>query len=700
MKNRNLILIIILLNTLSSFSQKNKNANPLLQEWKTPYGVPPFNLIKTEHFLPAFEEAMKQNNKNIENIISNTETPNFKNTIEAIENSSELLTKISSVFYNQLSSNTNPEMQRVAKEIAPILSKHNDEINLNPKLFAKIKFVYENQKKEKLNSEQIRLLEKYYKDFIRNGSNLKEEDKEYLKKINSELSILTLKFGDNLLSETNKFKLVIEDKNSLEGVPDFLLQSAQEEAKKNNIPKGYLFTLQKTSIIPFLQYVKHKELRSKIYFAYTNRCNNNDEFDNKELIKKIVNLRFLKANWLGYKNHAHYILEKNMAQNADKVYELLKQLIDPALNKANHELTELQNIANNEGNNTPIESSDWWYYAEKYKMINYKLNEEELKEYFKLENVRDGIFAVSNKLYGLKFIQNKKTPLTHPDATFFEVKEADGTLLGVLYMDFFPRQTKKSGAWCTSFRTAHYKNNKRVIPIVSIVCNFSKPTKDKPALLNLDEVETFFHEFGHAIHSLLSNCQYRGSVSTPRDFVELPSQIMENWAFEPQVLKMYAKHYKTNKVIPEELISNLTNSSKFNQGFATVEYLYAAFLDMKYHTIRNEEGFQIEEFENALLFEINALKEIVPRYRSTYFQHIFAGGYSAGYYSYIWSEVLDSDAFAAFKESGDIFNTKIADSFRKNILEKGNSADPYKMYISFRGAEPNVKYLINKRGLE
>ncbi len=703
MKKHFYLMSLIFIGALSANAQTKGlsfNLNPLIEEWKTPFGLPPFDKIKPEHFIPAFNQGMEENKNAIDAIISNSEIPTFKNTIEAIENSSELLTKVSSVFYNLLSSNTNPEMQAIAKEMAPKLSKHNDDINLNPKLFEKIKYVYNSRNVEKLSSEQLRLLEKYYSDFIRSGANLNENDKARLREINSALSIATLKFGDNILAETNKFQLIIKEYNQLQGLPTSLIEAATEQAKISKIDGVYIFTLHKPSYIPFLQYAKNRDLRQRIYSAFKNRCNNNNEFDNKELIVKIVNLRQQKAKILGYKNHASFVLENNMAKNPESVLELLKKLWEPSLNIATKELNELQTIAKKDGFAGKIEPFDWWYYTEKLRKEKYNLDEEQLRPYFKLENVRDGIFEVTNKLYGIKFVENKTVPLPHPEAMFYEVKEANGNLLGVLYMDFFPRPSKKSGAWCSTLRTAHYENGKRIIPISSITCNFSKPTADKPALLNLDEVETFFHEFGHAIHGLVSNCQYRGSVSVSRDFVELPSQIMENWATEPQVLKMYAKHYKTKAVIPDSLIKKMQLSSHFNQGFATVEYLSAAFLDMSYHTISSEEKINVENFELSTLNNLKYLSAIDPRYKSTYFQHIFAGGYSSGYYSYIWAEVLDADAFGAFKEKGNLFDKTIANSFRKNILENGNSIEPMTMYQKFRGRTPSIEPLLIKRGLK
>lgn len=698
---RNIIYTIILCSaTFSNLLAQVASKNPFFEEWTTPYGIPPFDKIKVEHFVPAFEEGMLQQEKAINAIIDSKEPPTFKNTIEAIENSSELLDKVSSVFSNIRSANTNAELQKIASEIFPKLSAHSDNINLNSKLFEKIKIVYANRTKEKLTPEQIRLTEKYYKSFVRSGANLNENDKARMRNINAELSKLTLAFGDNLLAETNSFILTIDNEKDLVGLPNSVIKAAKEEAISRKLNDKWIFTLQKTSLIPFLQYSQNRKLREYLYKGYLNRANNNNEFDNKKILVQIVLLRLEKAKLLGYENHASFILEENMAKTANKVFDLIDKIWEPAINRAVHERDELLMTAKLENSDfDQIESWDWWYYSEKVRKNKYNIDEEELRPYFKLENVRDGIFDVVNKLYGITFKEQKNLPVYHPEVTVFEVVDNDKQVLGVLLMDFFPRASKRGGAWCTTYRSAYYKNSKRVTPVVSIVCNFTKPTSDTPSLLNMDEVETFFHEFGHAIHALVSNCQYKGSTSVPRDFVELPSQIMEHWATEPIVLKQYAKHYKTNKLISDELIAKITKSSFFNQGFATCEFLAAAYLDMMYHTMDFKDKFDVNEMERAILEKKGLITSIAPRYRSTYFQHIFSGGYSAGYYSYIWSEVLDADAFQAFKETGDIFNKKIATAFRKKILENGNTKDPLQMYIDFRGSEPRIEPLLRNRGL-
>jgi peptidyl-dipeptidase Dcp len=595
---------------------------------------------------------------------------------------------------------TNEKMQKIAKEIAPILSKHRDEIMMNPDLFRRVKTIYEKRNMLNLTPEQKKLVEDYYRDFVKGGANLDDMKKARLMEINQELSLLSVKFGENVLKEENKFELVIENKEDLEGLPPSVIQSASETAKERNHEGKWVFTLKKPSLIPFLQYSSKRELREKIFKAYINRGNNDDELDNKKIISRIIALRIEKAKLLGYKSHAHLILEENMAKTPEKVYELLRKIWEPALKVAKKEAKELQEMIYKEGNNFKLEPWDWWYYAEKVRKEKYAIDEEMLRPYFKLENCIEGAFYVANKLYGIKFEERKDIPKYHPDVKVFEVKEADGSHIGIFYVDYFPRESKRSGAWMTSFRKQSMLDGKMVHPVIVNVGNFTKPSSDKPALLSIEEVETLFHEFGHALHGLLSKCTYPSLSGTavPRDFVELPSQIMENWALEPEVLKVYAKHYQTGEVIPSELIEKLKKSRKFNQGFATVEYLAAAFLDMDYHTLEDAKELDPIKFEEESMKRIGMIPEIVVRYRSTNFQHIFSGGYSAGYYSYIWSEVLDSDAFETFKERG-LFDQKTALSFRKNILEKGGSEDPMILYKRFKGREPKVEPLLKKRGL-
>ncbi len=678
----------------------SQDENPFFKKWETPFQTPPFESIKESHYLPAFKQGMKQQQDEIEAIVNNTAAPDFMNTIEKLAASGSLLNKVSSVFYNQNSANTNDEIQKIAKEVAPLTSKHYDDINMNPKLFQRVKSVYENKKKFKLSTEQNKLLEEYYKDFVRGGANLNDEQKEKIRKINGELSLLTLKFGENLLKENNVFELVIDKEEDLTGLPDAVKTAAFETAKARKKEGKWIFTLQKPSFIPFLQYSPKRELREKIFKAYVNRGDNNDSLDNKEIISKIVKLRIEKAKLLGYKTHADFVLENSMASSPGNVYKLLNQLWEPALRNAKREAAELQAMIDKEGGNFKLEAWDWWYYAEKVKKEKYALDDGLLRPYFKLENVRNGAFAVASKLYGIQFLERTDIPKYHEEVKVFEVKEANGKHIGILYTDYYPRASKRSGAWMGAFRKQSRQGGVEVTPVITNVGNFSKPTADEPSLLSFDEVNTLFHELGHALHGLLSNSTYNklSGTSVPRDFVELPSQIMENWAAEPEVLNMYAKHYKTGESIPKDLVEKIKNASLFNQGFETVEYLAASFLDMDYHTLTEAKDIDVTTFENTSLNKIGLMPEIIARYRSTNFQHIFSGGYAAGYYSYIWSGVLDSDAFEAFKETS-LFDRKTAQAFRKYVLETGGTDDPMTLYKKFRGAEPKIEPLLKKRGL-
>ena len=702
MKKLTLILLFATMITAckTGGNEKSASENPFFAEYDTPFGVPPFSEIKNEHLLPAIEKGIEEQTAQIAAIVSNPEPADFENTIAAYDYSGELIRKVTGVFYNYNSSNTNAEIQALAKEIAPKLSAHYDNINLNPELFEKVRMVYENRNALNLNGEQARLLEDTYKDFVRGGAALESAAQVRFREINQELSVLTLRFGENVLAETNEFKLVIDNQDDLEGLTRGLIDQGAETAKAAGMEGKWVYTLHNPSIMPFLQYSAKRDLREKIYKAYINRGNNNNDKDNKELIGKITALRLERANLLGYETHAAFILEENMAKNAGNVLDLLNQLWTPALKRAKAEVAQLQTIIDKEGGNFKLQPWDWNYYAEKLRKEQYDLDDEQLKPYFSLENVKQGIFTVCNNLYGITFTAQKDIPVYHPDAVAYEVNEANGDHIGVLYMDFHPRESKRGGAWMSSYRKQYVKNGEKVSPVITIVCNFTKPTASQPSLLTFDETSTFFHEFGHALHGLLSNSTYYSlsGTSVPRDFVELPSQIMENWASEPEVLKLYAKHYQTGEVIPDELIEKIQNSAYFNQGFATVEYLAASFLDMGYHNMKEFNLTDVSSFEDATLAQIGLIPEITSRYRSTYFNHIFSGGYSSGYYSYIWSGILDSDAFEAFKEHG-LFDQATAASFRKNILERGGTEDPMVLYKKFRGAEPDIKPLLKRRGL-
>lgn len=682
-------------------NQSGEAMNPFfVEKYDTPYEVPPFHLISDEHYLPAFREGIKRQQEEIDAIVNNPESPTFENTILALENSGELLSRVSSVFYNLTSANTSDALEAIATEISPELSAHGDNIALNEKLFARIKQVWETRDQAGLNAEERKLLEEKYKSFERGGANLNDEDKAKLREINEKLALLSIQFGQNQLAETNDFKLVIEQKSDLAGLPKDLIDAAAEEASSQGMEGKWLFTLHNPSVMPFLQYADNRELRKQIWNAYQMRGNNDNQYDNKQIVRELVSLRAKRANLLGYANHAAYKLEESMAGNPTEVYDLLNRLWTPALAKAKKEAADLQAKINQSGEKFKLEPYDWRYYTEKIRKERFDLNEEEVKAYFSLDNVRDGIFDLCDKLYGLQFKIVKDIPVYHEDVTAYEVTEKDGKHVGILYMDFHPRASKRGGAWMTSYRSQKTVNGKRLAPVISIVCNFTKPTASKPSLLTFDEVETFFHEFGHALHGLLSNVTFESLAGTNvyTDFVELPSQIMENWAAEPEFLRLYAKHYQTGKVIPDALIEKLQQASTFDQGFATTEYLAASLLDMHYHTMDRDLHEDINAFEKAAMKKIGLMDEIIPRYRSTYFGHIFSGGYSAGYYSYIWSGVLDTDAFAAFKETS-LFNKAKADAFRKHVLEKGGTEDPMELYVKFRGAKPGIQPLLNKRGL-
>lgn len=685
---------------MQSCNQNADNANPFLRPYDTPYGVPPFGEIMNCHYLPAFREGIRQQEAEIEAIIDSAEPPTFTNTIEALEKSGQLLNNVSYVFFNLREANTNDSLNQIAEEIMPVLTAHTDGINLNARLFQRIKILFDHQEKEELTTEQKMVLQKYYHNFIRGGANLSSEDKEKLKKINNELASLSLKFGENQLKETNDYQLVISDEKDLSGLPSGVIASAAESAKESGLEGKWLFTLHNPSIIPFLQYADNRDLREQIYKAYINRGSRNNASNNWDLVSKMVSLRAQKAKLLGFPDYASYVLDNNMAKTPENVYQLCHQIWDAALPVARQEARELQQMIDREGGKFKLAPWDWRYYAEKLKKEKFDLNETEISQYFPLERVREGAFYVANKLYGLQFQQRNDLPLPHPDALAFEVKDADGKHIGIYYADYFPRASKSSGAWMDAFRPQSKLLNST--PVITNVCNFTKPAGETPALLTFDETCTLFHEFGHALHGLLSDCTYPGisGTSVAHDFVELPSQVMENWAADPEVLKIYARHWKTGEPMPQELIDKIQASSHFNQGFVVTEFMSAALLDMAYHSIRDTAALDAQKFEKETLDQMGLIPEITVRYRSPYFGHIFDGGYSAGYYAYTWAEVLDADAFAAFKETGDIFNPEKALAFKENILSKGGADDPMKLYKQFRGKEPSIAPLLKRKGLE
>ncbi len=674
--------------------------NPFFIPYNTPYDIPPFNRIKPWHYIPAFKEGIKRQKKEIARIVNNPEPPDFVNTVEALEYSGALLKEVKIVFDVLLAAHSNERMQKIAQEASLLLSTQQDDLLLNAKLFERIKTVYSKKNQFTLTEEQAMLLEDYYKEFFRGGADLSPEKQARLRKINQELSRLSVDYETNIVNETNNFKLVIKNPDDLEGLPKAVRHAAAETAEKLNLRGKWVFTLHSPSMIPFLQYSEKRHLRKKIFNAYINRCNNGNEFDNNHILLKIIGLRAKKANLLDYANHAEYLLERNMAWDAKTVYNLLARLWKPSLKLAKKEARTLQAVIDLAGGDFKLHPWDWWYYTEKLKKLRYNLNDHTLRRYFQLEHVRDGAFYVAKQLYGLQFIERYDIPKFHKDVQVFEVLEANGTHVGILFFDFFARAGKQHGAWMDSLRKQAYKDRERVHPVVSNSLNFPKPTKHKPSLLNLEEVKTLFHEFGHGLHGLLSQCTYErlSGTAVPPDFVELPSQIMENWAVEPAVLKVFAQHYQTEEVIPQKLIEKIEEIRHFNHGFASVEYLAASFLDMDWHTVEEPVTVSVKKFEEASLNRIGLIPQIVVRYRSTNFGHIFGGGYAAGYYSYIWAEVLDADAFEAFKEKG-LFHPEVARAFRTNILEKGGSVDPMTLYKRFRGSEPDIVPLLIRNGL-
>ncbi len=670
--------------------------NPFFSPYNTPFDVPPFEKILSKDYMPAFEKGMDEGRADLEKILDNTSEATFENTIDPLDKMGELLTRVSSVFFGITSANTNDTLQKIEMEISPKLSQYRDEIFLNPILFKRVKSIYDNKEKFSLTDEQNFLLGNLYRNFVRNGSLLSPREQDTLKQYNQEISVLTVKFSQNVLSETNRFKLTIDNEEDLKGLPESVRTGAAEAAKGAGAEGKWIFTTQKPSMLPFLTYSDNRELRKKLYDAYLTRGNHNDEFDNKQVLLNIVKLRALRAKLLGYKTHADLQLADRMAKNPQNVFSLLDQVWTPALRVAGEELASMQKIADREGARIKIEPSDWWYYAEKLRKEKYNLDDNELRPYFKLDNVREGAFAVANKLYGITFTPISNIPLPHPDAKAFEVKDADGSPLGVLYMDFFTRASKSQGAWCGGYRDHKWLNGTEIHPVVTIVCNFNNPSGDTPSLLSLDDVSTLFHEFGHGLQSLFSVNRY-ATTFPAMDIIELPSQIMEHWAVEPEVLKMYAKHYQTGEVMPDKLIEKIQKSGHFNTGFDNTEIIAASILDMDYYTLEAPVNIEIGKFEKDCMDKIGLIKEIEPRYKSTYFLHI-VGGYDAGYYCYTWAAVLDNDAFEAFKEKG-IFDKATAESFRKNILAPMGITDAKQSFIDFRGRDAVIGPLLRNRGL-
>lgn len=694
-----LTAIIIAFGCQPKQQETTMNDNPLLSAWDTPFGGPPFDKIKDEHYQPAFEAAITEHKAEIEAIINNTDEPTFANTLENLERGGSSLSRVSRVFFAVNGANTNDSLKAIAKEMAPKLSAHSDDISLNSELFKRVNAVYSEKESLNLSPEQLRLLEETYKGFVRSGINLDEASQTRLREINAELATLAQEFGENLLNETNDKKVLITNKEDLGNLPGSLVAAAAQEAK-NNDKEGWMITLQRPSLNPFLQYSPNRELRKELYMGYALRGDNGNDNDNNEILSRMASLRVERANLKGYESHADYILSDNMAETPTRVYDFLNKVWTPALEMAKKERADLQEMMNKDGINEELKGWDWRYYTAKVRKERFDYDEEVMRPYFEFTAVREGVFMLAEKLFGLTFSPLDNVATWHPDQQVFEVKEADGTHIGILYMDFFARESKRGGAWMNALRSQS-KLDGEVTPIVTNNFNFPPPTDNSPSLLSFTEAQTLFHEFGHALHGLLSNVTYvsLSGTNVPRDFVEFPSQVMENWMGEPEVLKLYAKHYETGEVIPDELIEKITASGKFNQGFATVEYMAASFLDMGYHTLKTTELQNAKGFEIEQMNKIGLIDEIIPRYRSTYFSHVFGGdpSYSSGYYSYLWSEVLDADAFRAFKETS-IFDQETAKKYR-HMLSQGGTRPGMDLYVEFRGREPKIDPLLRKRGL-
>lgn len=695
-------LLIAMATIMTACKKKQTDQhNPFFEEWGGEFGLPPFAKITDADYRPAIIEGIKQHEAEIKAIIDNQEEPTFANTIEAYDHSGQLLDKVMNVIFNLNSSDSNDSLKAIVEFALPMLSEHKDNTFMNPDFFKRVETVYKNQEKENLTTEQKMVLDKIYKQFTRNGIALPADKQERLRQVNKELGLLQQKFGNNLLAETNAFSLVIDNKEDLAGLPESAIEAAADEAKATGKEGKWVFTLKNPSYVPFMQYADKRELREKMFRAYSMRGNNGNEYDNKQIILDIMKLRIEKANILGYNTPADFFLENSLAKTPDNVNKLLNSIMPAAIKKAKDEAKELQKIIDSEKGGFKLQPWDWSYYAEKLRKDKYALNEDEINQYFQMENVRQGVFELASRLYEINFEPLKDASIYHEDVEAFKVtNQADGSLVGIFYTDYYPRQSKRGGAWMNNFREQEVINGKDIRPIVVNVGNFTKPTSSKPSLLTTDEVETLFHEFGHGLHGLLSKCNYRmiNGTNTPRDFVEMPSQITENWAFQPEVLKTYAKHYKTGEIIPDSLVQKINNTAMFNQGFMTAELVAAAILDMNWHTIKSVEGIDVLAFEQQAVKNMGLIDEIIPRYRSTYFNHIFNSGYSAGYYAYLWAEMLDKDAFELFKERG-IYDEATAKSFKENILERGSSDDLMVLYKKFRGQEPSITPMLRDRGL-
>ncbi|MBO6074064.1 MAG: M3 family metallopeptidase [Paludibacteraceae bacterium] len=676
------------------------STNPLLDQPATPFGVPAFDQVKLEHYMPAFEEAIRVNKAEVQAIIDNTDEPTFENTIVALDRSGLLLDRVIGVFFNVLEADGNDDMDAIAEKVSPMLSELSSSIILNDALFERVKAVYDQRESLDLTPEQMRLLTETYKGFADNGANLPAEQKERLKAINEELGLLSLQFGRNVVAETNSCQRFITNEDELKGLPESAKAAAAEEAAAAGHPGEWLFTPKRTSFTPVLQYCENRELRKQLLMDYTTRANHDNDNDNKSVIIREMQLRIERAKFFGFDNPADYILQDCMAKDSKTVDAFLQSVWAPSLAAAKREAAELQKLLNEDLPGEKLQPWDWWFYAEKLRKAKYALDEEEIKPYFELGNVRRGAFGVATKLYGLQFEPLKDMPVYNPEVEVFKVTDAAGELIGILYTDYFPRAGKRPGAWMNQILPQYIDDNGvDHRPVIINVGNFNKPTAGNPSLLSMDDVETLFHEFGHALHGLMSKAHYKSlsGTNTPRDFVELPSQFMENYAYEPEVLKTYAFHYQTGEVIPDELIAKINAAGKFNQGFVTTELLSASILDMDFHELTTAEGLDVNAFEQESLKKMGMIDEIIVRYRPTFYNHIFTTGYEAGYYSYTWSAVLDADAFAAFKETGNLFDAETAARFR-HLLEQGGTRDAQELYLEFRGKDADPQHLLRRKG--
>lgn len=669
--------------------------NPLLQTWQTPHRFPPFQQIKSEHYVPAFKEGFEQQQREVQDIVENPADASFENCIEALERSGSLLKKVAPVLGILTNAHTSDALKKIQSTLAPLVAAHNSKIYSNQPLFKKIQFIVENKPVD-LSTEQQQLLNQVYKRMVRSGANLSEADTNLVSQLDKKLASLQTQFGHNVLADTNNFELVIDDIAELDGLPQSVISAAKDEATNRGYTNKYVFSVSRSSITPFLAFSTQRELREKMWNAYTHVANNDNDANNQDVAVQIATLRAQRAALLGYKTHADFTLDEQMAATPNNVRNLLDQLWAPTQVQVQREIETLQSRIQDEGSNFKLKPWDWWYYTEKIRQDEYDLDLEEIKPYFELTRVRQGAFDVAEQLYGITFTQVETISNYHPDVDSFEVREADGSLIGLFCTDYFLRPSKKAGAWMNALRVQQTFDTEQY-PIILNTCNFPKAS---PCLLGPDEVRTLFHEFGHGLHGLLSRVKYASLSGTAvkRDFVELPSQIMEHWAVEPRVLKQYARHHETDEAISDTLINKILATQTFNQGFATTEYLAASYLDLEWHDQTTDDQISATKIEAKATADINLVSEIAPRYRSSYFQHIFSGGYSAGYYAYIWAEVLDTDAYEEFRANG-IFDKNTAQSFRENILEKGGSEEPMTLYKNFTGREPKIDPLMRSRGL-